>query len=86
VNRGSYSTLAAYQARRSTNNYSLNTVDIARGRAHFKDFRFKMRVWFLKETKSLCTSCGTGGNIIIGSRDDRIYRYEPRQNDAVNST
>ncbi len=86
VNRGSYSTLAAYQARRSTNNYSLNTVDIARGRAHFKDFRFKMRVWFLKETKSLCTSCGTGANIIIGSRDDRIYRYEPRQNDAVNST
>jgi NADH-quinone oxidoreductase subunit G len=45
-----------------------------------------MRVWFLKETKSICTSCGTGCNICIGSREDKIYRYEPRQNDAVNST
>jgi NADH-quinone oxidoreductase subunit G len=50
-----------------------------------KDFRFQMRVWFLKETKSLCTSCGTGCNIVVGSREGRIYRYEPRQNDAVNS-
>jgi len=50
-----------------------------------KDFRFQMRVWFLKETKSLCTSCGTGCNVVIGSREDKIYRYEPRQNDAVNS-
>jgi NADH-quinone oxidoreductase subunit G len=44
-----------------------------------------MRVWFLKETRSLCTSCATGCNIIIGSREEKIYRYEPRENDAVNS-
>jgi NADH-quinone oxidoreductase subunit G len=44
-----------------------------------------MRVWFLKETKSVCASCATGCNIIIGSREDTIYRYEPRENDAVNS-
>jgi NADH-quinone oxidoreductase subunit G len=45
-----------------------------------------MRVWFLKETKSICTGCGTGCNIVIGSREEKVYRYEPRQNDAVNST
>jgi NADH-quinone oxidoreductase subunit G len=45
-----------------------------------------MRVWFLKETRSICTSCATGCNIIIGSREDKVHRYEPRQNDAVNST
>jgi NADH-quinone oxidoreductase subunit G len=44
-----------------------------------------MRVWFLKETPSLCTSCGTGCNIVIGSRQGTIYRYEPRENAAVNS-
>src|SRR5947208_1991917 len=44
-----------------------------------------MRVWFLKETKSVCTSCGTGCSIVIGSREEKTYRYEPRQNDAVNS-
>ncbi len=44
-----------------------------------------MRVWFLKESKSVCTSCATGCNIVIGSREDKVYRYEPRENDAVNS-
>src|ERR1044072_3768948 len=45
-----------------------------------------MRVWFLKETKSVCTSCGTGCNIVIGAREEKILRYEPRENDAVNSS
>jgi len=49
-----------------------------------KDFRFQMRVWFLKEIRSLCTSCATGCNILIGSREEKIYRYTPRENDAVN--
>ena len=44
-----------------------------------------MRVWFLKETKSICTSCATGCNTIIGSREDLIYRQTPRENVAVNS-
>ena len=87
VNRGSYSTLAAYPGTQFDNNYTLNTVDICPvGALTSKDFRFQMRVWFLKETKSLCTSCGTGCNIVIGSRQDKIYRYEPRENDAVNAT
>ena len=86
LNRGSYNTLSAYPGKPFDNNYTLNTVDICPvGALTSKDFRFQMRVWFLKEAKSLCTSCGTGCNIIIGSREERVYRYEPRQNDAVNS-
>jgi NADH-quinone oxidoreductase subunit G len=87
VNRGSYNTIAAYPGTKFENNYTLNTVDICPvGALTSKDFRFKMRVWFLKETKSLCTSCGTGCNTIVGSRENVMYRYEPRENDAVNST
>ena len=87
VNRGSHNTLTAYPGRQFDNNYTLNTVDICPvGALTSKDFRFKMRVWFLKETKSLCTSCATGCNIIIGSREDKVYRYEPRENEAVNSS
>jgi NADH-quinone oxidoreductase subunit G len=86
VNRGSYSTLTHYPGKPFDNNYTLNTVDICPvGALTSKDFRFQMRVWFLKETKSLCTSCATGCNTIIGSREERVYRYEPRENDAVNS-
>ena len=44
-----------------------------------------MRVWFLKETKSICTSCATGCNTMIGTREDVIYRQTPRENDHVNS-
>src|SRR5438034_1617778 len=85
VQRGSHSTLTAYPGRVFDNNYTLNTVDICPvGALTSKDFRFQMRVWFLKETKSVCTSCATGCNIVIGSREDKIYRYEPRENDADN--
>jgi NADH-quinone oxidoreductase subunit G len=87
VNRGSYSTIASYPGTQFDNNYTLNTVDICPvGALTSKDFRFQMRVWFLKETKSICTSCATGCNIVIGSRQEKIYRYEPRENDAVNAT
>ncbi len=87
VNRGSYNTLTAYPGKVFDNNYTLNTVDICPvGALTSKDFRFQMRVWFLKETRSLCTSCATGCNIIIGSRENKVYRYEPRENDAVNAT
>lgn len=87
VNRGSYNTLTHYPGKPFDNNYTLNTVDLCPvGALTSKDFRFKMRVWFLKETKSLCTSCGTGCNIVMGSREGQLHRYEPRQNDAVNSS
>jgi NADH-quinone oxidoreductase subunit G len=85
INRGSYNTIATFPGSPFDNNYTLNTVDICPvGALTSKDFRFKMRVWFLKETKSVCTSCATGCNIIIGSREEKIYRYTPRENDAVN--
>ena len=86
VDRGSHTVLTAHPGRRLENNYSLNTVDICPvGALTNTDFRFKMRVWFLKETKSICTSCATGCNAVIGSREDIIYRQTPRENDAVNS-
>ena len=87
VNRGSYNTLSAYPGKAFDNNYTLNTVDICPvGALTSKDFRFQMRVWFLKETKSVCTSCATGCNITVGSRENKVFRYEPRENDAVNSS
>jgi NADH-quinone oxidoreductase subunit G len=87
VDRGSHTVLTAHPGRRLENNYSLNTVDICPvGALTSTDFRFKMRVWFLKETKSICTSCATGCNTIIGTREDVIYRQTPRENDHVNSS
>ena len=85
VNRGSYNTISTFPGLPFDNNYTLNTVDICPvGALTSKDFRFQMRVWFLKETKSVCTSCATGCNVLISSREEKVYRYTPRDNDAVN--
>ncbi|MCF7669105.1 MAG: molybdopterin-dependent oxidoreductase [Verrucomicrobia bacterium] len=87
INRGGRSTLTNYPGRPFDNNYTLNTVDICPvGALTSKDFRFRMRVWFLKETPSICAGCGTGCNMIIGSRENKIYRFTPRRNDAVNKS
>ena len=86
VNRGSHTTLTVYPGKKLDNNYSLNTVDICPvGALTSKDFRFSMRVWFLRETKSIDVNCGNGTNILIGSRENIIYRITPRENDFVNS-
>src|SRR5881398_3770319 len=84
--RGGHTLLTAHPDKPLENNYSLNTVDICPvGALTSSHFRFEMRVWFLKETKSICTSCATGCNTIIGSREDVIHRQTPRENDHVNS-
>lgn len=87
VDRGSYSTLTCYPGKQLENNYSLNTVDICPvGALTSRDFRFKMRVWFLKETPSICTESSVGVNTLVASREGKIYRITPRRNDAVNDT
>jgi NADH-quinone oxidoreductase subunit G len=87
VNRGSYNTISTYPGTPFDNNYTLNTVDICPvGALTSRDFRVQMRVWFLKETKSVCTSCGTGCSALLASREEKIYRYTPRDNDAVNGS
>ena len=87
VDCGTYSTLTCFPGKELENNYSLNTVDICPvGALTSTDFRFKMRVWFLKRTNSICTESSVGANTEIWSREGKIYRITPRRNDAVNDT
>lgn len=87
IDRGSYSTLTCYPGKQLANNYSLNTVDLCPvGALTSTDFRFKMRVWFLKQTPSLDCESSVGANTEVWSREGVIYRITPRQNDAVNDT
>jgi len=85
IDRGSYSTLTCYPGRQLENNYSLNTVDICPvGALTSTDFRFKMRVWFLKTTPGICAESSAGVNTEVWSREGVIYRITPRRNDEVN--
>lgn len=84
--RGTHTTVGVFPGRELDNNYGLNTVDLCPvGALTSNDFRFQMRTWFLKETPSIDTNCGTGTNITIWTRGNKIFRVTPRQNDQVNS-
>ena len=86
VNRGTHNAITCYPGKELDSNYSLNTVDLCPvGALTSKDFRFQMRVWFLKSTPTIDVNCGTGANINIWTREQQVYRITPRQNDEVNS-
>jgi NADH-quinone oxidoreductase subunit G len=87
VDRGGFSTIACHPDKTLESNYSLNTVDICPvGALTSTDFRFKMRVWFLKQTNSIDTESSVGANTVVWSREGIIYRITPRRNDEVNDT
>ena len=84
--RGTHTTLTVHPGRLLDSNYSLNTVDICPvGALTANDFRFRMRVWFLKETPSIDVNCGTGTNITVWTRENTVHRITPRRNNDVNS-
>jgi NADH-quinone oxidoreductase subunit G len=51
-----------------------------------KDFRFKARVWFLRTAPAICQGCATGCNAHLDydPRNNKAYRYRPRDNERVN--
>ena len=86
VGRGAHNAVSCFPGMSLDSNYSMNVVDICPvGAMTSKDFRFKMRVWFLKSTPTIDVNCGTGANINIWTREQQVYRITPRQNDEVNS-
>jgi len=85
--RGDNSEIDIFQGFPVNNLYSGNLVDICPvGAITDLDFRFKARVWFLKEIPSICPLCARGCNIFIDLRGEifpslnkeRILRIRPR--------
>ncbi|HXV77214.1 MAG TPA: 2Fe-2S iron-sulfur cluster-binding protein, partial [Candidatus Polarisedimenticolaceae bacterium] len=95
--RGDRSQIGIYPGKRLDNPYSGNVVDICPvGALTLKEFRFATRVWYLKNTPSICVGCARGCNVMIatgrqrelmttiGQQDERIKRLVPRVNIEVN--
>jgi len=86
VNRGDDSTIALFPGKILDNPLSVNVVDVCPvGALTDRDFRFKVRVWYLQKTPSICPGCSTGCNISVETYQNRIARFKPRVNEAVNS-
>lgn len=92
ANRGDHSEIQVFPGKQLDNPYSGNVVDICPvGALTDRDFRFKIRVWYLKSGDSLCNGCARGCNVQIHYNLDRpqhgagrIKRLKPRYNPEVN--
>jgi NADH-quinone oxidoreductase subunit G len=86
IDRGDHSTISLFTDAVLDNPLSANVVDICPvGALTDRDFRFKVRVWYLDKTQSICPGCSTGCNISVEAYQNKIARFKPRQNEAVNS-
>lgn len=84
-NRGDRSEIGTFENKPLNNKYSLNTVDICPvGALTSKDFRFRQRVWYLKNAPSVCTGCSTGCNTTVYFNEEGMWRVKPRENQKVN--
>ncbi len=87
VQRGDHTEIASFENRPITHQYAGNLADVCPvGALLSHDFRFKMRVWFLSSTPSVCPGCSTGCNVYIEHRDGEVYRLRARRNAEVNKS
>ena len=90
--RGDESRVMTFLDNKIDNRYAGNIIEICPvGAMTSKDFRFKQRVWDLKESASICQGCSRGCNIYIDHHakkydKDRIYRFRARENFDINGT
>jgi len=85
--RGNRNEIIVSQGRELDHDYSLMTEHVCPvGALTSSHFRFKARVWFLRTGRSVCQGCATGCNAYLDydPRDNKPYRYRPRDNEEVN--
>lgn len=84
-NRGDRAEVGTFDGKPLNNNYSQNVVDICPvGALTSKDFRFRQRVWFLKDAETICTGCSTGCSVKVYHNKEGLFRVKPVYNPAVN--
>lgn len=84
-NRGDHAEIGTHDGKELNNKYSLNTVDICPvGALTSKDFRFKQRVWYLKDAETVCNGCSTGCNVKVYFNKEGLFRVKPKFNADVN--
>jgi NADH-quinone oxidoreductase subunit G len=85
--RADHMEIATFEDRPITHAYAGNLAEVCPvGALLSRDFRFKMRVWFLKSTESVCPGCSTGCNVYLDHRDGEVYRLRGRRNPEVNKS
>lgn len=85
LNRGDQSVIAVSPGKELDNPLSGSVVDLCPvGALTHRKWRFNTRIWFTKQTDSICPGCSTGCNVKVAERDGQVVQVKARRNDAVN--
>lgn len=85
TNRGAHEEIDVMPGFPLDNKLSGNVVDLCPvGALGDRHFLYSQRVWFMRNSRGVCTRCATGCSIWIDQNQDRIYRVRPRENLEVN--
>lgn len=85
LNRGDQSVIAISPGRELDNPLSGTVVDLCPvGALTHRAWRFNTRIWFTKQTDSICPGCSTGCSVKVAERDGQVVQVKARRNDAVN--
>ena len=85
LNRGDQTVIAVSPGRELNNPLSGSVVDLCPvGALTHKKWRFNTRIWFTKQTDSICPGCSTGCNVKVAQRDGEIVQVKARLNSEVN--
>lgn len=85
LNRGDKSVIAVNPGKELNNDLSGTVVDLCPvGALTHRKWRFNTRIWYTKQTDSICTGCSTGCNVKVAVRDDKIVQVKARYNEKVN--
>ncbi len=85
LNRGDRSVIAINPGRELNNPLSGTVVDLCPvGALTHRDWRFNTRIWFTKQTDSICPGCSTGCNVKVAERDGQVVQVKARLNSEIN--
>jgi NADH-quinone oxidoreductase subunit G len=83
--RGEHSEITTFVGQTIDSELSGNMIDICPvGALTSKPFRYAARTWELSRRKSISPHDGTGANLIIQIKSDKVLRVVPQENEAVN--
>src|SRR5919108_3984388 len=78
--RGDHSEIGLFPGATLDNPYSGNVIDICPvGALTDRDFRFRVRVWYLDRAKSICPGCARGCNVEVHTNTRRLHQSKGRR-------
>jgi NADH-quinone oxidoreductase subunit G len=85
IGRGEHAEIITFVGRTVDSELSGNVIDLCPvGALTSKPFRYTARTWELARRKSVSPHDSLGSNLVVQTKNDRVMRVVPLENDAIN--